>query len=556
MVILRPMKFLKVLVNSLLSSLLFGSLLALLFADLNINLKMTLPLFLQLTLWLTAVYGTLVLAVSLPAFFIVQFFSGRKIKIALVSPSFLLLSFSLLVFFFLLFFRANVNYFSSFFDSQLKAELQAQEAVLFSLAVLALVIFFLFRRHRWKVFFLVVYFSLFFLSLGILIGRRCQASVPPPPSKSLPLFGKRVERKITLIGMPGLSFDLLIPLTAERKLPNFSWLFDNGSSGRLRSFTPAESITLNTSLESGKFPAKHRQVSRFRYRLAKMKDRLEIVPRFMLFKQLARVGFLEILPAHSHPVTSDIWQILDANRIPFVRKEWPSPPQPLPPPSGRAEKLWNEILGSSPPPADTYLALAKEAFLRDCIAEEQATGEKNALQPSFTYLELGGFNIVLTYFYKFRFPEQFGSMDQEQVDRYGPLIDRYYEFYDQVLGKFLTGLKEDELLVVFSPHGIEPLPLWKRAIESLLGNPMVSAHHEFAPDGVIFFYGKNVGRGKNLEGLRLVDLAPTLLYYLGLPVGRDMDGIARTDVFERDFIAINPVVYISSYDEIEIIPPR
>jgi len=56
--------------------------------------------------------------------------------------------------------------------------------------------------------------------------------------------------------------------------------------------------------------------------------------------------------------------------------------------------------------------------------------------------------------------------------------------------------------------------------------------------------------------MRIVDLAPTLLYYLGLPVGRDMDGIARTDVFGRDFIADNPVIYISSYDEFEIIPPR
>lgn len=556
MVILRPMKFFKVLVNSLLSCLLFGVLLALLFADLNINLKITPSLFVQLTLRLMAVYGILVLGVCLLAFFIIQFFSGRKIKIAFVSPSFLLLSSSLLVFLFLLLFRANVNYFSSFFDSQLKAELQAQGVVLFSLAVLALIIFFLFRHHRWRIFFFLTYFSLFLLSFGILIGRRCQASAPSPPTKSLPLFGKKVDRKITLIGMPGLSFDWLIPLTAEGKLPNFSWLFDNGSSGRLRSFTPAESITLDNSLQSGKFPAKHRQVSRFQYQLWKMKDRLEIIPRFMLFKQLARVGCLEILAGHSHSVTTDIWQILEANRIPFVRKEWPSSSEPLASPSARAEKLWTEILGSSTPPADAYLAIAKDAFVRDCIAEEQAAGEKNALQPSFYYLQLGGFNIVLTYFYKFRFPEQFGSMDQEQVDHYGPLIDRYYGFYDQVIGKSLTGLKEDELLVVFSPHGIEPLPLWKRAIESLLGNPMVSAHHEFAPDGVIFFYGKNVERGKNLEGMRLVDLAPTLLYYLGLPVGRDMDGIARTDIFERDFIANNPIIYISSYDEIKIIPPR
>ena len=29
----------------------------------------------------------------------------------------------------------------------------------------------------------------------------------------------------------------------------------------------------------------------------------------------------------------------------------------------------------------------------------------------------------------------------------------------------------------------------------------------------------------------VVDVVPTVLYFLGLPVGRDMDGYARTDLF-------------------------
>jgi len=116
-------------------------------------------------------------------------------------------------------------------------------------------------------------------------------------------------------------------------------------------------------------------------------------------------------------------------------------------------------------------------------------------------------------------------------------------------------LKEDELLIVFSTHGTEPLPIWKRFVERLLGNPNVSASHEFAPDGVVFFYGKGIMRGKNLEGLRIVDITPTLLYYLGLPVGRDMDGIVQSSLFVKEFIAENPVIYISSYEEFKIIPP-
>lgn len=556
MIILWTMKFLKVLVNSLVGSLFFALLLGLLFADLNINTTITIPLLTGLTLRLAVVYGPFILVVSVFAFFVIQFFSGRRIPLALVSPSFLLVSLPLLTLTFLVIFRANVAYFASFFDSRLSPQVQAQGIVLFSLAILGLAVFFIFRRYRSKAFFYPAYFLLLAMSLAILIGRRGQYSPASPSTKSSPLFGKKVERRITLMGLPGLSFDLLIPLIAEGKLPNFSWLIDNGSSGRLESFTPCEPVTLEASLFSGKYPGKHRQLSLSRYRLLRMKEPLEMVPRFILFKQLARVGWLEISPAQPVPATSDFWQILEANRVPFIKKAWMVSPEATgQPPSLRAEKLWSEILEGPVEPEDAYLALAREAFFHDWATEEKAGDERSALQPQVSYLQLQGLNVVLTYFYKFRFPEQFGSLDQALVGRYGPVIDRYYNFYDQVIGKSLTGLKEDELLVVFSPHGIESLPLWKRAIESLLGNPMVSAHHEFAPDGVIFFYGKNVARGKNFEGMRLVDITPTLLYYLGLPVGRDMDGTVRADAFQREFTADSPVVYISSYDEFKIVPP-
>ena len=41
---------------------------------------------------------------------------------------------------------------------------------------------------------------------------------------------------------------------------------------------------------------------------------------------------------------------------------------------------------------------------------------------------------------------------------------------------------------------------------------------------------------------------PTVLYFLGLPLGRDMDGFARTDIFRTDFTDLHPVTYIPTYD--------
>jgi hypothetical protein len=44
-----------------------------------------------------------------------------------------------------------------------------------------------------------------------------------------------------------------------------------------------------------------------------------------------------------------------------------------------------------------------------------------------------------------------------------------------------------------------------------------------------------------------MDLTPTILYYLGHPVARDMEGSARTDLFRSSFTAERPVTYIPTY---------
>ena len=39
-----------------------------------------------------------------------------------------------------------------------------------------------------------------------------------------------------------------------------------------------------------------------------------------------------------------------------------------------------------------------------------------------------------------------------------------------------------------------------------------------------------------------------LLIMLGLPIGRDMDGFARTDIFQPGFTEVRPLTFIPTYD--------
>jgi hypothetical protein len=554
MLILKMMRLLRIIANSLLSGIFFAFLLALLVLDLNINHRAGAFVLAQLTIQLFFIYGLLMAVIIIFLFVIGQFFFGRQAKPAFVSPAFLSLSLSFVIAVSLVIFRMNEGYFSSFFEAEVRTRLFVQMGVLLALCLLGIVYFFAFRRSkkssvRWT------YLVLLAIGLAIILAQRSRYPLFQPRSGSAPLLGKNVEKKITLVSLEGLSFDFIIPLIGQGMLPNFSWLMENGNSEKLASFSPTERVSLEASFSTGKLPAKHRVFSGRRYRLDTMKQEFEIVPRFILFSQLTRAGYLKIIPFHPVLESKDIWQILQGNRIPFLDFSQPLTRE-SPVSAPRAEKQAAEILGDSAFPGDPLFSLARAAFLRDWATEEAAIGERNARASQVFHLRLDGLNAIQAYFYKYSLPQQFGGVPQERIDRYGAAIGNYYDYYDGLIGKFLTGLKEDEILVVYSAFGVEPLPLWKRFVERLLGNPDISAYHEMAPEGVVFFYGRGIRKARSRETIRLVDIVPTLLYYLGLPVGRDMDGIVRSSIFTDDFRAANPIIYISSYEDFQIQSPQ
>ncbi len=549
-----PMKFLKVLANALVCALFFSGLIALLTYDININLPFRADAFLRLVLAAAVAYGPIVVPAVMALFFVVQFFSGRKIAIKVVSPSFLAVAFPLLIALFLFIFWENLRYFASFFDPAHVALLRAQGIALTALAVLGAAALYASRRYGRKLMTLGVYFALFAAGMILLAGLRTRFPSPRPGARTGRFEARTIGRNIQLLGLEGMSLDIIFPLIAEGKLPNFSWLVDNGSWGRLGTLAPTETFLLERSLETGKRPAKHRQLSQNAYQPVLEAPRLEVTPRYILFRQMVRLGLLNVLPNVPAPGPADLGRIFEANGSSALIVV------PVPgdtrgaadPPSGRA---FNQVFKTDGTETGPLLATARRAFAQDSALEEGAFAEKGRLAPGYFHLRLDGLNTVQAFFYKYSFPEQFGNIAPEDINRYGTVISRYYEYYDMVVGKYLASLKDDDLLVVYSPYGVEPLPLWKRFVEWILGNPEISAYHEDRPDGAVFFYGNGIGKRNTVEGMRIVDIAPTLLYYLGLPVGKDMDGIVQSPVFVGDFTAENPIFSISSYEDFESRPP-
>lgn len=62
-------------------------------------------------------------------------------------------------------------------------------------------------------------------------------------------------------------------------------------------------------------------------------------------------------------------------------------------------------------------------------------------------------------------------------------------------------------------------------------------------DGIFMLRGDGLRRGCDAQDAHIVDMAPTILHLLGLPIPQGMDGSVLTELFDQQFLASRPVEY-------------
>jgi len=96
-------------------------------------------------------------------------------------------------------------------------------------------------------------------------------------------------------------------------------------------------------------------------------------------------------------------------------------------------------------------------------------------------------------------------------------LRRYYEYTDALIGALVARYDAEDLVMVVSDHGFEA------------GSSMIflTGEHKSAKalNGVIFARGSGIAQAADKRPISVNDITPTLLAWMGLPVGRDMDGI-------------------------------
>ncbi len=88
-----------------------------------------------------------------------------------------------------------------------------------------------------------------------------------------------------------------------------------------------------------------------------------------------------------------------------------------------------------------------------------------------------------------------------------------------------------------------------KVIEAKKEIDMAGLYGGHSPDGTVGLWGPGIHRGQTLEGAKIEDLAPTILYLLGHPVPDDMDGMPLLRAMTEDATQ-RPVEYEqASYQE-------
>jgi predicted AlkP superfamily phosphohydrolase/phosphomutase len=199
--------------------------------------------------------------------------------------------------------------------------------------------------------------------------------------------------------------------------------------------------------------------------------------------------------------------------------------------------------------------LVERALAPDLSYERAARVLRAAYDPPFFALSYFGLDPVGHTFLRYAQPDRFGDVGATEVRRYGKVLDRYLAYLSASVGETAQGLRPDEVLLVVSAYGLRPVSPWRRLASGLLREDAPSGVHDDAPDGFILAVGDGIRAGARFEGASVLDVMPTILYLMGLPVARDMEGRVAAEVIDDAFARAHPLTFIPSYESLAVRAP-
>ena len=393
----------------------------------------------------------------------------------------------------------------------------------------------------------------------------------------------RDQSRVLMLLLDGASLDYLSLATAEGRLPNFGRILDSGAAMHLATLRPTQPGPVWATVATGQYPPRHGVISTSTYEVGPDLTRLELLPDHCFAQALVYLGFLDESPASSAELRSrPLWSVLSGQGIPVGIVGW-ALTHPVQPIRGflvsdrfhlmadprfdprAAEAAYPEevvsigasamrevsgrgvlnttaadVEGALAPPAEAAPIWQDRVYRRIANDLRAHFEDVRLLAVRYRGLDLAGHNFLPA-----QIPLPLIGLGSDGGD--AASLEAYYRQVDDEVGAALDLLGPDDLFLVVSGFGMEPVSATKRILARIVGDPDATGTHENAPDGFLLAYGGQVEPGRHTRG-SLVDVAPTVLYYLGVPVARDIDGVARADIFTASFTETRPITFVASYE--------
>ena len=126
-------------------------------------------------------------------------------------------------------------------------------------------------------------------------------------------------------------------------------------------------------------------------------------------------------------------------------------------------------------------------------------------------------------------PPRMEMVSERDFALYSDVVNGAYRLHDLLLGPLLELAGPDAHVVLLSDHGFHSDHLRPVRIPDDPVGPAVQ-HRDY---GILVLAGPGIGQDERIYGALLLDITPTVLTLLGLPVGRDMPGRVLSEAFAQ-----------------------
>ena len=362
----------------------------------------------------------------------------------------------------------------------------------------------------------------------------------------------RLAKRLLLIGWDAADWEVIDPLIEAGQMPALAGLIGRGVRGNLATLDPPFSPMLWTSIATGKTADKHgvlgfsqpneagdgvRPVLGSTRRVKALWNMAhqsglrsavvgwwpshpaEPVDGVMVSNFFHRVGGPAWAPEPSTPGAvhpESLAPLLDALRV-HPDEVTPALVAPFVPTLDPADVSETDQKG-----ADAIARMLAEA----ASVHAAATWAVEHAEWDLAAVYLDSVDHFSHGFMKYHPPRQ-EFIDEGLFERFNGVVTAAYRFHDMMLERLLALAGDDTTVVLVSDHGFES---GARRLRELPDEPAAPAeeHRSF---GVFVAAGPGVARGRQVFGASLLDVTPTALTLLGLPVGDDMDGRVLAPIF-------------------------